>query len=118
MKQNRNAVFAIMLMAATVQAEDKVFWALVTGTEVATAYDLQTTRNLLQRCASCYEGNPIMRPFVGSLPAAYGTALSFNVASVYGSLQLKKKGSRWWWVPLAAPIVAHTVAGVSNKRLQ
>ena len=118
MKRTRNAVFLMMLMVATVQAEDKVFWTFVAGTQVATVFDLQTTRNLMQQCASCYERNPIMKPFVGSLPAAYGTALSLNAASVYGSLLLKKQGHRWWWVPLAIPIAAHTVAGINNKRLQ
>jgi len=118
MRQRRNAIVLMILMATSLQAEDKVFWTLVAGTQAATVYDLQTTRSLLQQCASCSEANPIMRPVVGSLPAAYSTALGLNAASIYGSLKLKKKGSRWWWVPLAIPIAAHTAAGISNTHLR
>jgi len=117
-KRIATVLLLVALTTTTVRAEDKLFWILAAGTEVATIYDLQTTRGVFRRCPSCYEANPVMRPVVPSPPAAFGTALGLSGVSVYGSYQLKKRGIRWWWVPLAAPIAAHTAAGLSNRRIQ
>jgi len=117
-KRTATALLLAALITPAVYAEDKLFWTLAVGTQVATIYDLQSTRSVFRRCPSCYEANPIMRPFAPSPPAAFGAALSLSGVSVYGSYQLKKRGIRWWWVPLAAPIAAHTAAGLSNRRIR
>src|SRR5262245_51210399 len=118
MKRTRNVLFLIIFFTTTLHAEDKLFWVLATGTQVATVYDLQTTRSALQRCPSCSETNPIMKPFVPSSPAAYGAALRSSGGSNYGAFKLKRKGVRIWWVPLAAPIAVHALAGISNSRIR
>src|SRR5262245_53362988 len=83
------ALLLVAVTATTVRAEDKLFWTLAAGTQVAAIYDLQTTRSVFRRCPSCSEANPIMRPFAPSPPAAFGAALGLSGVSVYGSYQLK-----------------------------
>jgi hypothetical protein len=117
-KRTATVLLVIALTTTTVCAEDKLFWTLAVGTQVATIFDLQTTRSVFRRCPSCSEANPIMKPFVPSPPAAVGVAVSLSGVSVYGSYQLKKKGIRWWWVPLAIPMAAHTAAGLNNRRIR
>ena len=118
MKRTRNVLVLIVLSTTTLHAEEKLFWTLAAGTQAATVFDLQTTRSALQRCPSCYEGNPIIKPFVLSPPAAFGAAMSLSAGSIYGAYKLKKKGVRVWWVPLAAPIAVHTIAGINNSRIR
>jgi len=118
MKRTRNVLALIVLFTTTLHAEDKLFWTLAAGTQAATVYDLQTTRSVLHRCTSCYEANPIMKPLVPSSPAAFGAALTLSAGSVFGAFKLKKRGVRVWWIPMAAPIAVHTIAGISNSRIR
>jgi hypothetical protein len=118
MKRTRNAILILVLFSTVAHAQDKLFWTLATATEAATLYDLHTTQTALQRCQSCYEANPIMKPFVGSRAAALTAGLGLSAGSIYGAFKLKKKGFRYWWVPLAAPIAVHTAAGISNTRIR
>jgi hypothetical protein len=118
MKRTRNAILVTLLISMAAHAEDKWFWTLTAATQAATIYDLHTTRSAMQRCQSCYELNPVMRPFVASTPAALSAGLGLSSASIYGAFKLKKKGFRYWWVPLAAPIAVHTAAGIRNTRIR
>src|SRR5262245_45171990 len=112
------ALLTILLFATTARAEDKLFWTLATGAQAATVFDLETTVRALNRCPTCYEANPFMKPFVSSKPAAYSAGLGLSAASIYGSLKLKKQGTKWWWVPLAGQIGMHTAFGLMNNRIR
>jgi hypothetical protein len=111
------AVLASLLFTTSASAENVLFWTLAGGAQAATVYDIQTTRKALQNCASCIEANPIMRPFVGSSPAAFSTSMGLTAGSIYASHKLKSKGVKWWWIPLAAQIGVHTAMGIRNSRL-
>jgi hypothetical protein len=58
-----------------------------------------------------------MKPFVSHKASAYAYSMGMTSLSAYGSYRLKKSGSRWWWVPLAATTAVHTVAAIHNQRL-
>jgi hypothetical protein len=110
-------LLTILLMSMTAYGKDNLFWTLAGGAQAATIYDLQTTLRVLQRCPSCGEANPIMKPFAGSTSAAFSAGLGFTAASIYGSHRLRQRGARWWWLPLAGQIGIHTVMGIRNNRL-
>jgi hypothetical protein len=125
MKKGISLILTFLLFAATARAQeretgnkDKLFWSLAVGAQAATVYDVNTTLRTLNRCATCYEANPIMRPFVGNTVAAYGAGMSLSAASIYGSKRLKEKGSRWWWVPLVGQIGVHTALGIRNSQIR
>ena len=118
MKRTRNVLLLIVLLTKTLHAEDRLFWILAGGAQAATIYDIQTTRNVMQRCPTCYEANPIMKPFVASSPAAFSVAVGLSAGGIYGAFKLRKKGVRYWWVPVAAPLAVHTIAGLNNSRIR
>lgn len=61
------------------------------------------------------EGDPLARPFV-HLPfpaqAASGAAMVYGVT--YIGIRLRRKHSRWWWVPQAVQIATNTFFAVHN----
>jgi hypothetical protein len=118
MKRTGTALLIVLLWTSMVHAEDKIFWTLAAGAQAAAVYDAETTLKALRRCPSCYEANPIMRPFVGSRSGAYGATMGFSALSTYGSRELKKRGSRWWWAPMVGQIGLHTALAIRNSRLR
>ena len=117
MKWIATSLLTLLLTTMTARAEDKLFWTLAAGAQAATIYDIHTTMRALDRCPSCGEANPTMRPFVSSRPAAFSASLGLSAGSIYGSYQLRKKGVRWWWLPLAGQIGVHTAMGLRNGRI-
>jgi hypothetical protein len=120
MKNTIAVSLVLVLLTGTAYAEekDKLFWGLAAGAEAATAYDVNTTLRTLKTCPSCYEANPVMRPFMGNSTTAYSAGLGLTAASIYGSKKMKERGSRWWWVPLVGQIVIHTALGIRNSRMR
>ena len=125
MKKAISLTLTLLLFSATAHAQesetgnkDKLFWTLAAGAQAATIYDVNTTLRVLDRCATCYEANPIMRPFVRNTTAAYGAGMSLSAVGIYGSRRLKEKGSRWWWVPMIGQIGVHTILGIRNSQIR
>jgi hypothetical protein len=120
MKKIISISLTALLLTATAHAEekDKLFWSLAAAAQVATVYDVNTTLRTLDRCSTCYEANPIMRPFVRNSATAYSAGLGLSAAGIYGSKKLKERGSRWWWVPLVSQIGVHTALGIRNSRIR
>lgn len=124
MKKATALPLILLLLNSTAYAEDgaaskeKLFWTLAAGVQAATIYDVNTTIRTLDRCVTCYEANPIMKPFVRNTTAAYGAGLGLSAVSIYGSRKLKEKGSRWWWVPLVGQIGVHTALGIRNSQIR
>lgn len=111
------ALLTILLTTSTLNAADKSFWALAAGAHAATIYDVETTMRTLKRCPSCAEGNPLMRPFIGSRPGAYAASAAISTAGYYAPYKMKERGSRWWWAPIVAQIGMHTALGIRNSRI-
>src|SRR5262245_23033484 len=104
MKRTATALLTLALFAATAQAEDKLFWTLAAGAQTAAIYDVETTVRTLRSCTTCYEANPLMKPFVGSRSTAYSVSVGLSAVSTYGSFKLKERRVRWWFVPLVGQI--------------
>ena len=88
---------------------------LLAGSIASTTYDVETSFRAFDRCISCYEGNPVLRPFADSRTKMYVFQSGLNAGLGYTSWQLKKDGSKWWWVPLVANIGIHVAAATHNK---
>jgi hypothetical protein len=99
------------------KAQDKSLTILSGATAAATAFDVATTMKVFHSCDTCYEANPVMRPFVGSGAGAYTVSLSISSATMWASYKLKQDGRKWWWIPLGAQIGFHLAAGVHNQAL-
>jgi hypothetical protein len=115
-------LFAVCAEAQQTQVEkpltlDGKLLTLTTLSYASTLYDTRSTLSALDRCATrCVEGNPVMRPFVGTTSSAYAFTLGLTTVTTYGTYRLKKKGVRWWWVPMTASTVLHFAAGVHNQK--
>ncbi|MFN7927052.1 MAG: hypothetical protein U0Y68_03755 [Blastocatellia bacterium] len=99
---------------------DKKFYTLMVGLQASTVLDVESSYYVLNNCPAgytCREGNPFLRPFVhAGRPAAYAFTTTTNALAVLSSYKLRKKGSRFWWVPMTAYIGIHTYCGINNLR--
>jgi hypothetical protein len=100
------------------QAQDRKLVTLTSLTYASAIYDTQTTMNALESCGSCSEGNLLMRPFVGNKATAYAFSMGLTTAATYSTFRLKQDGVKWWWVPMAATITLHVVAGAHNQNVR
>jgi len=102
--------------AATLDAK---LLTLMSLSYASTLYDTHTTLSALQRCQNrCFEANPLMKPFSGGKYQLTTYAMGLTSASALATYRLKKTGSRWWWVPMAATSAMHIAAGIHNQRVQ
>ena len=71
---------------------DNKFW-IVNGVLIGTTvYDIESTYFALDRCETCYELNPIMRPFVeAGKPQLYAIQGSIDAGIIYVSYKMKKQ---------------------------
>lgn len=97
---------------------DKKFYLLMFGLQASTVLDVESSYHTLKNCPpgfTCREGNPVLRPFVNAgRPAAYAFTTGTNALAVLSSYKLRKKGSRFWWVPMAVYTGIHTYCAVRN----
>ena len=92
---------------------------LLSVSYASSIYDTQTTVTTLKQCpVQCFEANPLLRPFAGRKSSAYAYTMSLTSVSAFATYRLKKTGSRWWWVPLAATSAVHFAAGIHNQRIR
>lgn len=92
---------------------------LVSLSYAAALYDMQTTFAALERChPQCIEANPLMSPFVANRTAGYAFSVGLTSVSTYATYRLKKKGARWWWIPMAASAALHITAGIHNQNIK
>lgn len=105
-------------MAAERKIFDKKFYTLMLGLQTSTMLDIESSYHTLKNCPTgftCREGNPMLRPFVQlGRPAVYAFTTGTNVLAVMSSYKLRKKGSRFWWVPITAYTGIHTFCAVRN----
>src|SRR5215831_4772276 len=82
----------------------------------STAADTITTRQALNNCNICREGNPIMRPFAGNT-AALTTVQAFSNLGIFAlSYHYREHHRKTWWIPVAAYIGLHTYAAYHNSK--
>jgi hypothetical protein len=83
---------------------------------LAAAYDGATTQWFLHN-TNAYEVNPLFghHPSTARL---WGEGSALTAAMIFGSYELKKHHSRFWWLPPAVGMAAHTFAASHNLRLQ
>lgn len=96
---------------------DQKFKLVTTALFVSTIYDIETTFTGKKRCSTCYEANPIARPFVKSgRPAMYGFAFAVNGLATYSAYEMKKHHKKYWWLVPVIATTTHCVAGSLNLR--
>lgn len=86
------------------------------GYALAAAYDGATTQWFLHNTRA-YEVNPLFgrHPSTARL---WGEGSALTATMVFGSYELKKHHSRFWWLPPAVGMAAHTFAASHNLRLR
>jgi len=82
---------------------------------LAAAYDGATTQWFLHNTRA-HEVNPLFGRHP-STARVWGEGSALTAAVIFGSYELKKHHSRFWWLPPAMGIAAHTLAGSRNLRL-
>ena len=95
---------------------DLEFALYATALWAATALDIESTRRTLDTCSTCREGNPLF----GSDPSRAKMWVimgGINTSVTYLSYRLKKKGKKWWMLPLIAPTASHGIAATWNFKL-
>jgi hypothetical protein len=97
---------------------DAQFLALASISYASALYDGQTTVSALRRCSNgCYEANRLMSPFAGNGPKVYAYSVGLTSVSLVATYHLKKKGVRWWWVPMVTTTALHVAAGIHNQNM-
>jgi len=116
--------FCLFLIPTAVKAQniaDKKFLIINSVMVGTTVYDIESTYLVLDRCETCYELNPIMRPFVeAGRPQLYVIQGLIDAGIIYTSYKMKKQDSKFkkiWWVLPVSVIVVHLVVGTSNMRI-
>jgi len=101
---------------------DKKFWVVAAALNTAMILDTKSTFDVGYGCPTCYERNPVVRPF---LPLGPGPVFAMGVAFDAGVMTVaaKMKGSskpalrRTWWIVPVALAAGHFVAWRHNVRL-
>ena len=84
----------------------------------ATLLDIESTFYVLDRCISCSEKNPVMRPLVerGKLPI-YGIQMIANYAILRSTWKMHQEGHPYWNTLARSATKMHTMAGCSNMSI-
>ena len=97
---------------------DKKFWIVSTMLVGATIYDAESTYYALDKCRTCFEANPVMRPFVKSgRPSLYAVQSAINAGIIIYSYKMKKNDEKLWWLIPVVVASAHSIAGTHNIRI-
>ncbi len=101
---------------------DKKFWLLGAALNVGMVLDTKSTFDVARRCASCYEANPVVAPFLPLGPApVFAAGEMFDVGVM--AVAAKMKGSsheavrRTWWVIPVVLTTGHLLAYRHNQAL-
>ena len=94
---------------------DKQFTAYTAALWAATVLDVESTRSPLDNCGNCREGNPIL----GDNPSRatmYAVMAPVNAGMMWFSYRMKKRGTKWWMMPMLVPTAGHGIAAGLNLR--
>ena len=95
---------------------DSRFLYVNVGYALAFAYDGGTTQWFL-RNTRAHEVNPLFGRYP-STARLWGEGSALTAATIFGSYELRKHHSRFWWLPPAVGIAVHSFAGSHNLRLR
>lgn len=100
---------------------------LVTATQLGTTYwDIDSTFRVLDRCSTCYEANPRMRPYVeegrGSLNRVQAYYSGGTMLASLGMKAAFRKNRSWflrnaWVIPQLMLAGVHARAAFGNERI-
>lgn len=115
------ALLGLLLAPVALQAQevaDRKFWTVNTMLIGSTIYDVESTYYALDKCQTCREGNPFMRPFVkAGKPWFYAVQGSIDAGVIYTSYKMKKNDKKLWWLLPVVMTATHSIAGTSNIRI-
>ncbi len=78
---------------------DKKFKLATTALFASTTYDIEATFAGKKHCPTCYESNPIMRPFIKSgRPTTYAFGFGIDTLITYNAYNMKKHHKKYWWL--------------------
>ena len=117
----KDLIFVLLLSAASLYAQtpsmqaqvfDKKFVALNAGYLSSALIDTAITQDCV-RAQTCVEGNPWVPK---SAWGQAGVAIGMAGATTFVSYEMRKHGSRLWWLPPAVGIAGHAVGIGSGVR--
>ena len=80
-------------------------------------FDVESTY-LCTSTGKCREANPLMRPLLDKgRPTMYAVQGAFAGLIIYSSYDLKRGGSKIWWLLPVIVGTVHAVAGANNMRI-
>jgi hypothetical protein len=91
---------------------------MIAAVHGATEFDRQSTYAVFNRCASCYEANPLLRPIIRNKPGTAAVMHGISGLADISMWKLREKGKWYWWIPGAVHIGVHVFAGVHNSRIK
>jgi len=119
-------VLVIVLYSSPVLAQNKIVNKKVVDTNFIFVNGFMASGIILDvestyTCTStgkCIEANPFMRPLVDKgRPAMYAVQGAVAGLVMYSSYDLKKRGSKIWWLPPVIVGALHTAVGINNMRI-
>ena len=114
----KNWILVLLLFAIPLAAQqqppvfDKKFVALNSGYLTSALIDSAITQDCI-RAGTCVEGNPWAPK---SAWGQAGLAVGMAGATTFVSYEMKKHGSRLWWLPPTVGIAGHVVGAGSGMR--
>lgn len=108
----------VALCLPSLAQSDREFTVASAALVGSTVFDVESTFRGMGRNPNLIEGNKLMRPFVNAgRPATYGVTMGIDAGLLWWSHREKRRGSKFWWVPIAVGTGVHIAAGVNNLRL-
>ncbi|HUL71747.1 MAG TPA: hypothetical protein VLT86_01515 [Vicinamibacterales bacterium] len=102
---------------------DTKFWLVGAALNTAMILDTKSTFDVAGRCATCYEANKVVAPFVAQGPAVTFVAGELFDAGVMAvSAKMKGSSKAWvrhiWWVAPVAIAAGHVAAYRHNVNVR
>ena len=108
--------------ASHAKVADKTFWLIGAALNTAMVLDTKSTFDVSKRCASCYEADPVVAPFVVQGPATtFAAGEAFDIGVMALAAKMKGSSHSWarhtWWVVPIALTTGHAIAFRHNNNL-
>ena len=82
----------------------------------ATVFNLNTTFDVVRRCPTCEESNPLLQPIIkAGKPTAYAVFGALEGLAMWAAYKSRKRGQWHWWIAPVLVSTLHVIAGMQNR---